>query len=56
MWPIPQFSAGLVTFTEESLMENFIFCAVQLPCALQTGFSKSTETVQGKYQVGVLLQ
>ena len=27
MWPIPQFPADLVTFTE-SLMENFIFCIV----------------------------
>ena len=28
MWPNPQFPADLVTFTEESLMENFIFRAV----------------------------
>ena len=25
MWPNPQFPANLVTFTEQSLMENFIF-------------------------------
>ena len=28
MWPNPQETTDLVTFTEESLMENFIFCAV----------------------------
>ena len=28
MWPNPQFPTYLVTFTEETLMENFIFCAV----------------------------
>ena len=28
MWPYPQEAADLVTFTEESLMENFIFCAM----------------------------
>ena len=31
MWPNPQFSADLVTFTyllKKSLTENFIFCAV----------------------------
>ena len=28
MWPNPQEPADLVTFTEETLMENFIFCAV----------------------------
>ena len=27
MWPNPQDPADLVTFTKESLMENFIFCA-----------------------------
>ena len=28
MGPNPQETAELVTFTEESLIENFIFCAV----------------------------
>ena len=28
MWPNPQETADLVTFTEKPLMENFIFCAV----------------------------
>ena len=28
MWPNPQELADLVTFTEEILTENFIFCAV----------------------------
>ena len=28
MWPNPHETADLVTFTEETLMENFIFCAV----------------------------
>ena len=28
MWPNPQEIADLVTFTEKSLIENFIFCAV----------------------------
>ena len=28
MWPNTQDTADLVTFTEEALMENFIFCAV----------------------------
>ena len=28
MWPNLQFPADLVIFTEKSLMENFIFCAV----------------------------
>ena len=30
MLPNPQFPADLVAFTEESLMENFNFCAVYL--------------------------
>ena len=34
MWPNPQFPADLVTFTKESLMENFIFCALRLLNAL----------------------
>ena len=29
MWPNPQETPDLATFTEESLMENFIFCAVK---------------------------
>ena len=28
MWPNPQFPADLVTFTEETFMENFRFCTV----------------------------
>ena len=28
MWPNPQETAALVTFTEKILMENFIFCTV----------------------------
>ena len=28
MWPNPQEITDLVTFTEETLMENFIFCSV----------------------------
>ena len=30
MWPNPQETAGLVTFTERILMENLIFCAVEI--------------------------
>ena len=30
MWPNPQETADLVTFTEEILMKNFIFCAVSI--------------------------
>ena len=30
MWPNPQFPVDLVTFTEEILMENFIFYAVAI--------------------------
>ena len=30
MRPNPQFPMDLVTFTEKSLMENFIFCAVKI--------------------------
>ena len=29
MLPNPEFLADLVTFTEEILMENFIFCALR---------------------------
>ena len=29
MWPNPQETADLVIFAEESLLENFIFCAVR---------------------------
>ena len=29
MWPNPQFPADLVKFTEEILMENFIFCPME---------------------------
>ena len=35
MWLNPQFSADLVTFTENPLMENFIFCAVFIKKRLQ---------------------
>ena len=28
MWPNPQKTVYLVTFTKKSLMQNFIFCAV----------------------------
>ena len=28
MWPNPQETADLVSFTEETSMENFIYCAV----------------------------
>ena len=28
MWSNPHFPADLVIFTEETLMENFIFCSV----------------------------
>ena len=30
MWPNPPETADLVTFTEEFLMGNFIFCAVMI--------------------------
>ena len=30
MWLNPQFSLDLVTFTEETLIESFIFCAVSV--------------------------
>ena len=30
MWPNPQETADLATFTEEILMENFIFCTVNI--------------------------
>ena len=30
MWPTPPETADLVTFTEEFLMGNFIFCAVMI--------------------------
>ena len=33
MWPNPQFCPDLVTFTEETLMKKFIFCAVIWPVA-----------------------
>ena len=29
MWSNPKFPADLVTFTEEIINENFIFCAVK---------------------------
>ena len=29
MWENPQFPADMVTLLKKSLMENFIFCAVQ---------------------------
>ena len=29
MWPNPQFPADLVTFSEEILKENFIFCTAE---------------------------
>ena len=31
MWLNPQFPADLVTLLKKSLMENFIFCAVNTP-------------------------
>ena len=34
MLPDPQFPVRLVTFTEEFLMENFIFCAVMFGRAM----------------------
>ena len=30
MWPDPQETVNLVRFTEKSLIENFIFCALKL--------------------------
>ena len=30
MWPNPQETSDLVTFSKKSLMENFIFCAVNV--------------------------
>ena len=39
MGPNPQFLADLVTFTEEILMENFIFCAVLRPTTGQGGLN-----------------
>ena len=40
MWPNPQETADLVTFTEEILKENFIFCAV-IVLELKFGLPKS---------------
>ena len=46
MWPNPQFRADLVTFTEKKpLMENFIFCAVEL---IHNYFSKILFTTAEK--------
>ena len=39
MWPNPQFLADLVTFTEEILMENFIFYVVLRPTTGQGGLN-----------------
>ena len=36
MRPNPQETANLVTFTEESLMENFIFCAVDVEQSVES--------------------
>ena len=47
MWPNPQFTADLVTFTKKSLMENFIFCAVF------NWNSKPDSTNQGKLLINV---
>ena len=30
MWPNPRFPADLVTFTEKTLMEDFIFCSERI--------------------------
>ena len=43
MWPNPQETADLVTFTEEILNGNFIFCAVK---ALKVGTSASKKVLQ----------
>ena len=37
MWQNTQFPADLVTFTEETLMEDFIFCAVMISDFRLTG-------------------
>ena len=37
MWPNPQEIADLATFTEEILMENFIFCAVKVNTLMPPG-------------------
>ena len=47
MWPNAQFPADLVTFTEESFIENFIFCAVSMSNYKNylSPFSETTNTV-----------
>ena len=41
MWPNPQETADLVTFTEETLMEKFIFCAVLVTLSYPLSFWKT---------------
>ena len=40
MWPNPQKTADFVTFSEETLMENFIFRAVNEPLETRNFFKK----------------
>ena len=43
MWPIPQFSADLVTLLNENIMENFIFYACNIWAkSAQNSFHLST--------------
>lgn len=52
MWYNPQFSAELVTFTENSLVEKFIFCAVSLICYTKSNKTKPNQVVNNEKENG----
>ena len=55
MWPNPQETADLVTFTEEILMENLIFCAADAKWRLFGIFIVNSERISHLVLVFVLL-
>ena len=55
MWPNPQETADLVTFTEKSSTGNFILCTVKKVWSLGIVGKKETEIHIAKYmKIGIL--
>ena len=49
MWPNPQETADLVTYTEEIRMEKFIFCAVMIGTSVMKELiAYNCEKINGK--------
>ena len=60
MWPNPQFTADLPPLLKKSLMENFIFCAVQIlniyMCSAEWMLWKKSKRLNENAHVGIPFQ